>query len=261
LNEKTRMAELDGDRREGKVAAGKVVYIISRPWLDAWKNFVSGGPRPDRIDNSHLFRGDLKTLRDGLQPIVDYRGLSAREWSTFYDWYGGGPAVRRETLDIYSKPVQPKVSHLSLSERTQLVKAQKQKLENKPIRVGDESRKEADEIDKTMVSMARAPLFPAIKDPSYLRRLPGFNSNLYAELVSQHQAKIESRELDEKDDQRIALEKENKAKLGGAGNEMEMDVFTKEKNEKEDVNQGGPTSSDVGSGNVKNSEEISNEDD
>lgn len=78
-----------------------VWYIVDINWLEAWRRFIQGRSEPPGlIDNSRL------VSREELTPVKDYRGVNSAVWMFWHQRYGGGPVVRRRTLDLYSQPVK-----------------------------------------------------------------------------------------------------------------------------------------------------------
>lgn len=99
-------------RQEEKEFAAKhdsakagVWYIVDIRWLEAWRHFVNGrsGP-PGRIDNSRLVTRESTDVRAALKAVKDYRGVNPAVWNFLQQRYGGGPVLRRRTLDLYSQP-------------------------------------------------------------------------------------------------------------------------------------------------------------
>jgi hypothetical protein len=117
-------------------APQKVWYLVSNKWLYEWKCFVQnkitlnqlfdnkswakhirksenldiGILPPGPVSNQQdLFveiivdgRCQLK-LREGLRVNIHYRAVNPNVWHILQRNYGGGPAIAREALDIYSK--------------------------------------------------------------------------------------------------------------------------------------------------------------
>ena len=81
-------------------------YMISTAWLVQWLRFAaSDGPPPGMIDNNVLLENwDPGRPRAKLYVKQDYRGLHADAWGALHRIYGGGPAIARSHLDIYSAP-------------------------------------------------------------------------------------------------------------------------------------------------------------
>ena len=102
-------------------------YIIDAKWLSRWKAFLfndpasssysritryqwgfngsTGYPPPPPISNSALLLPDLKTPKLKLKPRIHYRGVSETIFTYLRQRYGGGPTIRRGTLDIYDDPI------------------------------------------------------------------------------------------------------------------------------------------------------------
>jgi len=191
VHEKQKMTELTQVRKEGKLADTKVVYIVSTEWLETWKKFITGGPRPGPINNRNLIRED-GAARQGLEAVKDYRGLSSREWSAFYDWYGGGPPIRREKNDIYSAAIKPQLEQLLSSERTKHARAIKQK-GDAPKRSDGSEKKSEEEILAAMATIGNLPMYGQITD-GRINRLHGFDEKSFARLQRETKATEETKE-------------------------------------------------------------------
>ena len=97
---------------------------MSGEWLFLWKCFISnkvsasanaelkskvnyssnkeiGILPPGPISNQSFFSKDK--IVDGLVLNKDYRGVNSQVWKLLKKIYGGGPAIVRAELDIYSK--------------------------------------------------------------------------------------------------------------------------------------------------------------
>lgn len=83
---------------------GDFWYLIETSWLVQWNNFKSGGSQipPGPITNNRLFKGATGKLRDNLTRVAHYRGVNERVWNYFYGIYGGGPVLKRRTINIYN---------------------------------------------------------------------------------------------------------------------------------------------------------------
>ncbi|CAG8445766.1 5584_t:CDS:10 [Diversispora eburnea] len=83
---------------------GEYWCLVSSVWLQNWHNFKSGGPLPGAIDNNTFLLKNGRP-RPGMKKGIDYRGVNIKVWTYFQDTYGGGPAVFRATIDLYSPPI------------------------------------------------------------------------------------------------------------------------------------------------------------
>ena len=86
------------------VGEGDLWYLIDSNWLHQWNSFKSGsqGP-PGPISNHRLFKTNSTViLRDQLSRGVHYRGVNEKVWNYFYGIYGGGPVIKRISINIYS---------------------------------------------------------------------------------------------------------------------------------------------------------------
>ncbi|CAJ1451868.1 unnamed protein product [Effrenium voratum] len=93
-------------------------YLVSAVWVNDWKRYVKGEPAtniqdmcaPGPITNERLFdKEDPQKLRPNLKLKLDYIGVNACVWWLFMHIHGGGPAVVRDDLEIYSKELRPEV--------------------------------------------------------------------------------------------------------------------------------------------------------
>lgn len=81
-------------------------YLIDVEWLSDWKLFVlQRGPLPGPIRNDVLADAHSGQPRPNLELVSHYRGVNAVIWKYWVQRYGGGPAIRRVVLDLYSTPV------------------------------------------------------------------------------------------------------------------------------------------------------------
>lgn len=90
------------------IPAGQHWYLISQPWLSRWLRFKSNATDdlPGPIENRVLFEDDACTQpNQGLQRGAHYRGVNRDVWRYLHAVYGGGPAVVRTTINLYSAPV------------------------------------------------------------------------------------------------------------------------------------------------------------
>eukprot|EP00744_Colponema_vietnamica_P003292 GILI01005069.1.p1 GENE.GILI01005069.1~~GILI01005069.1.p1 ORF type:complete len:360 (+),score=84.33 GILI01005069.1:127-1080(+) len=93
---------------------GKYWYIIDAEWLKKWrcfvhrqgssKNSIKGPPPPPPINNRCLL-DDQGLPRPNLKRVVHYRGINVLVWKVFLRFYGGGPLVMRNNLELYEEDV------------------------------------------------------------------------------------------------------------------------------------------------------------
>ncbi|OMJ66845.1 hypothetical protein SteCoe_36175 [Stentor coeruleus] len=99
------------------LVSGETYYLISSIWLNAWKSYVSYDKnaisilvsykpnfRPDSITNADLL--DLKfpdKLLPGLKEPDDFTVIPKKVWQNFIKWYGGGPKIPRQAIQIQNK--------------------------------------------------------------------------------------------------------------------------------------------------------------
>lgn len=91
------------------IGTGDVWYLIDSNWLHRWTCFKSGQqPPPGPISNHHLLKPPTKSPidplipRDNLTRGIHYRGVNESVWEYFYKIYGGGPVLKRSSINIYS---------------------------------------------------------------------------------------------------------------------------------------------------------------
>lgn len=85
------------------IGEGEFWYLIDANWLHQWNAFKSGsqGP-PGPISNARLFKNNSNILRDNLSRGIHYRGVNEQVWNYFYGIYGGGPVIKKQTINIYN---------------------------------------------------------------------------------------------------------------------------------------------------------------
>lgn len=92
-------------------------YLISSLWINTWKAYVNydknsmpilisykPGFRPDSITNIELL--DQKypdKLLPGLKEPDDFTVIPKKVWQNFIKWYGGGPKIPRQAIQIQNK--------------------------------------------------------------------------------------------------------------------------------------------------------------
>jgi hypothetical protein len=95
---------------------GKAWYIVDASWVNRWKHYVRGDIAhdirdmcsPGALTNERLFDKDNPSrAKSNLRLRIDYIGVNARVWWLFMHVHGGGPAICREELDIYSAECPP----------------------------------------------------------------------------------------------------------------------------------------------------------
>lgn len=97
--------------RENDTHEAVAWYIIDVRWLREWKSFacLRGTAPPGRVDNSRLVdarTGRIKPppgSRGKWLPGQDYRAVNQTVWDYFLARYGGGPALRRRSIDLYAE--------------------------------------------------------------------------------------------------------------------------------------------------------------
>jgi hypothetical protein len=63
---------------------------------------LRGALPPGPIANHKLLRKSGEPLPN-LKRIRQYRGINSKVWNFLFGIYGGGPAIRRKTLDLYDE--------------------------------------------------------------------------------------------------------------------------------------------------------------
>merc|ERR1711924_546883 len=82
-----------------------IFYLIDLEWLSKWRAFVyEDGLPPGPIDNSRLVDPQTSIPQKNMVLKDDYRGVNQALWNFWSERYGGGPAVPRKSLDLYSSP-------------------------------------------------------------------------------------------------------------------------------------------------------------
>merc|ERR1719221_909413 len=108
--------ELVGKYDTKDTGDGKGWYLVDALWVNTWKRYVRAEHvadirdmcPPGPITNTRLFsKEDPRVPRSGLRLRVDYIGVNARVWWLFMHVHGGGPAICRDELDIYSAEIPP----------------------------------------------------------------------------------------------------------------------------------------------------------
>jgi len=170
-----------------------MVYIIDSQWLNLWKAFINGGLSPGTITNSNLLRAD-GTIKAELVKVKDYRGLNAAEWHAFYDWYGGGPAIRREQMDIYSEAVGPNIDDLKASERhTKFRKAKQKDTREKPSRASHDEKQVSAEME-AMKLLLNLPVYAGLNDLR-VNQMHDFNDSKFTIVRRQYNNRLNANKL------------------------------------------------------------------
>mmetsp|Transcript_17196 Transcript_17196/g.49750 ORF Transcript_17196/g.49750 Transcript_17196/m.49750 type:complete len:942 (-) Transcript_17196:70-2895(-) len=89
---------------------GKAWYLVDAVWVNKWKCYIKADHvmdirdmmQPGPVSNGRLCDRKTGQIRSGLKLRIDYIGVNARVWWLFKHLHGGGPAICREDLDIYS---------------------------------------------------------------------------------------------------------------------------------------------------------------
>eukprot|EP00457_Paulinella_chromatophora_P002050 gb/GEZN01002054.1/.p1 GENE.gb/GEZN01002054.1/~~gb/GEZN01002054.1/.p1 ORF type:complete len:429 (-),score=68.84 gb/GEZN01002054.1/:295-1581(-) len=159
-------------------AEDAIIYLISSNWVVLWKRFVNeGGPSPGPISNNDLLKAD-GSIRLNLVAVEHYRGLNYMEWSAFYDWYGGGPVLRRRVLDIYAPPAMPRVAHEEASIRRKQVRKIKLEEGDAPARRSAEEKAMEAAKKQELENLENAKVYVDVED-TCLERLLDFDHRVY----------------------------------------------------------------------------------
>lgn len=71
--------------------------------------------RPGQIDNTELLEeGSTNDLKRTLDERSDYEIIPEDAWKLIYDWYGGGPPIKRRAIELPSGAVQVELHGLKL---------------------------------------------------------------------------------------------------------------------------------------------------
>jgi hypothetical protein len=86
-------------------------HLVSSSWIARWKEYLrpsvsqlDGIQPPGPIDNSMLLTKD-GLPRPNLMKTTHYRAVNRHVWAALHMLYGGGPAVRRNRIDLYAAAV------------------------------------------------------------------------------------------------------------------------------------------------------------
>ena len=110
---------------QNKLAIGESWYLVAYKWWEFWTDHVNYrqiegarfGPQPLEIENHDLLdETDHTRVRFGVQSDLDYTLVPAKVWNFFMDWYGGGPAIERQVIQIgtYNPTLQVDVFPISI---------------------------------------------------------------------------------------------------------------------------------------------------
>eukprot|EP01121_Diplochlamys_sp_Union-15-3_P013597 TRINITY_DN4249_c0_g1_i1.p1 TRINITY_DN4249_c0_g1~~TRINITY_DN4249_c0_g1_i1.p1 ORF type:complete len:142 (-),score=17.94 TRINITY_DN4249_c0_g1_i1:140-565(-) len=95
--------------------------LISYKWWCLWKSYVNfedenyeSATKPDQIDNSELIAQDGE-LKSSQMEGSDYSLVPRSVWDKLHEWYGGGPKIERQMVEIgINKVLQVEVYPLRL---------------------------------------------------------------------------------------------------------------------------------------------------
>jgi ubiquitin carboxyl-terminal hydrolase 20/33 len=90
------------DTRQINSERGEQWHLIDTHWLNEFLAFRDGRQRnpPGPITNDRLVIEDGQP-RVGLRRGVNYRAVNPQVWDYLFGRYGGGPVIKRNTIDIY----------------------------------------------------------------------------------------------------------------------------------------------------------------
>lgn len=96
------------------------VFIVAQSWWSAWCAYsgadggsgkAAGREGPGAINNQTILdqtaTARVLRLRAGLVEDRDFKVLPRAAWATLHKWYGGGPEVRRQLLDMPAAAAAP----------------------------------------------------------------------------------------------------------------------------------------------------------
>ena len=100
--------EIIKELSDKKMIAGDIYYVTSFKWISLWKDSVGfdDGEKKTQIevgpiDNAKLLDRKIKNkLRQNLMENHDYVLLSEGAWNVLWNWYGGGPALSRQVINL-----------------------------------------------------------------------------------------------------------------------------------------------------------------
>ena len=78
---------------ESSIAEGKLYYLVSQKWMEAWRDGAQSSP----IDNSDLLDVNGHLLPQLIEN-VNYALVPSSVWVKLHEWYGGGPALPRKVI-------------------------------------------------------------------------------------------------------------------------------------------------------------------
>mmetsp|Transcript_21289 Transcript_21289/g.68944 ORF Transcript_21289/g.68944 Transcript_21289/m.68944 type:complete len:957 (-) Transcript_21289:68-2938(-) len=101
---------------------GEGWYLVDAVWVNKWKRYVRSEHvsdiqdmcAPGPVSNQRLC-DKTGAIRSNLKLRIDYIGVNARVWWLFMHVHGGGPAICRTSLDLYSEG-HPLETELKLEE-------------------------------------------------------------------------------------------------------------------------------------------------
>lgn len=154
--------------------------------------------RPGQIDNYVLLEtgpsGSLTMIKRGLSELSDYEIVPEDAWNLLFQWYGGGPPIKRRAIQTASGGVQVELHGLQL----------------KVYRSSDQGGEplELTEPKQTLVKEFKASVCQEMGlDPEKVRVWDYFNSKPYALLEKDLEKTLEDCKI--MDDNPILLEEQN----------------------------------------------------
>lgn len=92
------------ERDKTSLGANESWYILSAKWLQRWHHFMGGANvLPGPITNKEDLLDANNKPKPHLVRASHYRGVSTGVYKYFEQVYGGGPPIKRQTVDIYDK--------------------------------------------------------------------------------------------------------------------------------------------------------------
>lgn len=155
-----------------------IYYLIDLQWLSQWRNFAfKDGQQPGPIDNSRLVDEQTGVPKIGLELKDDYRGVNLTLWNFWHGRYGGGPLVKRRSLDLYApepEAPQPKKVAKAKADESSAAVTPARVVHTFPLRLAMTTPPQA-----VMVSKGLAGLF----EPSSVANEPVYACQYPAEMV------------------------------------------------------------------------------
>lgn len=80
---------------------GEPWFIVNENWLQAWRLYIAGIEQTLEPISNHELLDEDGLPKEGLRKVEHYRGVNRLVWEYFVKLYGGGPEIKRKTINIY----------------------------------------------------------------------------------------------------------------------------------------------------------------